>query len=511
MNNLKREKMKTAKISYTILLVTVIVIIVNILSESYSFRLDFTEGKEYTLSKATRNILRNLDRPVTITAYFSKDLPPNIGNVSGNLKDMLIEYGNRSNGMVVYKFINPNEKEELEREAVQNGIQPVMINVREKDQVKQQKAYLGAVVSMGEEKETIPFFQPGAAMEYALSTALKKLSVVNKPAIALIQGHGEPAINELSQVYSELSILYSVEPFTMTDTSDIPEQYKTIAIIRPTDTIDAIQLTKLDNFLARGGNIFLALNKVEGDFSTVTGKVVNIGIDDWLKQKGITISDNFVIDASCSAVTMQQQQGNFIMSTQVSFPYLPVISKFAENPITEGLESVTLQFASPITFSGDSTKKFIPIAFSSAKSGTVRAPLYFDIQRQWTETDFPMSGIVVAGILEGKLAGNEDSKIVLVSDGDFAINGNQRGNQLPQDNVNLAVNSIDWLSDDTGLIELRTKQVTSRPIKEMSDGKKTFLKWLNFLLPIVLIIIYGLIRMQLNRNKRIKRMEVNYE
>ncbi len=99
--------MKTAKISSTIILMTVIVIVVNILSENYSFRLDFTEGKEYTLSKATRNILKNLDKPVTITAYFSKDLPPNIGNVSGHLKDMLIEYGNRSNGMVVYKFVNP--------------------------------------------------------------------------------------------------------------------------------------------------------------------------------------------------------------------------------------------------------------------------------------------------------------------------------------------------------------------------------------------------------------------
>jgi gliding-associated putative ABC transporter substrate-binding component GldG len=503
--------MKITKISYTILLVTAIVIIVNILSENYSFRLDFTEGKEYTLSKATRNILKELNKPVTITAYFSKDLPPNIGNVSANLKDMLIEYGNRSKGMVVYKFVNPNEDEEAEREAVQNGIQPVMINVREKDQVKQQKAYLGAVVSLGEEKETIPFFQPGAAMEYALSTAIKKLSVVDKPAIALIQGHGEPPVNELSQVYTELSVLYSVEPFTMTDTSDIPGKYKTIAIIRPTDTIDVAQLAELDNFLARGGNIFLALNRVEGDFSTVTGKAVNVGMDNWLRQKGVTVSDNFVLDASCGAVTMQQQQGNFIMSTQISFPYLPVISKFADNPITSGLESVTLQFASPITFSGDSTEKFIPIAFSSDKSATARAPLYFDVQRQWSESDFPMKGIVVAGILEGKLAGNVDSKIVLVSDGDFAINGNQRGNQLPQDNVNLAVNSIDWLSDDTGLIELRTKQVTSRPIKEMPDGRKTFLKWFNFLLPIILIIIYGLIRMQMNRNKRIKRMEVDYE
>jgi len=503
--------MKTTKITSTIALITAIVIIINILSENYSFRLDFTEGKEYTLSKATRDILKDLEKPVTVTSYFSTDLPPNISNISDNLKDMLIEYGNRSDGMVVFKFVNPNEKEELEQEAMKNGIQPVMINVREKDQVKQQKAYLGAVVSVGEEKETIPFFQPGAAMEYALSTAIKKLSVSDKPAIAIIQGHGEPPINEMAQVYTELSVLYSVEPFVMTDTTEIPDKYKTIAIVRPTDTINSIHLNQLDRFLSKGGKIFLALNRVEGDFTTATGRSLTTGFEDWLMQKGLTISDNFVIDASCGAVTVQQQQSNFIMTSQISFPYFPIISEFADNPVTKGLESVVLQFASPITFAGDTTKKFTPVAFSSSQSGTARTPLYFDVQRQWSENDFPMSGIVVAGILEGKLAGEAEAKIILVSDGDFAVNGSQRGNQLPQDNVSLMVNSVDWLSDDTGLIELRTKEVTSRPIKELPDGKRSFLKWFNFLLPIVLIIIYELIRMQINRNKRIKRMEVNYE
>jgi ABC-type uncharacterized transport system involved in gliding motility auxiliary subunit len=122
-----------------------------------------------------------------------------------------------------------------------------------------------------------------------------------------------------------------------------------------------------------------------------------------------------------------------------------------------------------------------------------------------------MSDIAVAGILEGKLSGDLNSRIVLVSDGDFAVSGQQRGQQLPADNISLMVNSIDWLSDDTGLIDLRTKEVTSRPIKEISDGSRSFLKWFNFLLPIVLIIVYELIRMQINRNRRIKRMEVSYE
>jgi ABC-type uncharacterized transport system involved in gliding motility auxiliary subunit len=267
----------------------------------------------------------------------------------------------------------------------------------------------------------------------------------------------------------------------------------------------------LDKYLARGGNLFLAVNRVAGNFNNASGISVSVGMEDWLRKKGITISDNFIIDASCGYVTTRQQQGNFTMSSNIQFPYLPLIHKFADNPITKGLESVSLQFASPITFSGDSSIKFTPVAFSSDKSGSLKTPLYFDIQKAWQKSDFPMSSLVVAGILEGKLSGNANSRMVLVSNGDFGIGNSQGGNQLPQDNISLLVNSIDWLSDDTGLIELRTKAITSRPIKHLEDGTKAFLKWFNFLAPVILIIIYGLIRMQINYRKRIKRMEVGNE
>jgi gliding-associated putative ABC transporter substrate-binding component GldG len=499
--------MKTTRISITIILVAVIVIIINILSENYKFRLDLTEGKEYTLSKATSDILHNLDKPVSVTVYFSKDLPSRIGNISGELKDLLIEYGDRSKGMVVYKFINPNESDDMEREAVQNGIHPIMINVREKDQLKKQKAFLGAVVSMGKEKETIPFFEPGSGMEYSLSSAIKKLSVTDKPSIALIQGHGEAFISDIMQVYNELSVLYKVETLTLSDTANIPSKFKTIAIIRPRDTIPPSQLLVLDNYLARGGNLFLALNRVTGNFTNASGTSISIGMESWLGKRGITIEDNFIIDASCGSAEIQQQEGNYT----VKFPYLPLIHKFADNPITKGLESVSLQFASPIVFSGDSSVKFTPIAFSSDKSGSLKTPLNFDLQKQWQLSDFPLSSLVVAGILEGKLSVNNNSKIVLVSNGDFAIGTSLRKNKLPPDNISLLVNSIDWLSDDTGLIELRTKEITSRPLKHLSNNTAAFLKWFNFLAPIVLIIIYGLIRMQLNHRKRIKRMEVSDE
>ena len=78
---------------------------------------------------------------------------------------------------------------------------------------------------------------------------------------------------------------------------------------------------------------------------------------------------------------------------------------------------------------------------------------------------------------------------------------------MQPDNINFMSNSIDWLSDDTGLIELRSKEINSRPLAQIDDAKKILLKYFNFLFPIILIVGYGIYRMQNNRNRRIKRME----
>ncbi len=172
---------------------------------------------------------------------------------------------------------------------------------------------------------------------------------------------------------------------------------------------------------------------------------------------------------------------------------------------------VMFPFVSTISFTGDSTKTFTPLAKTSKKSGTQPCPTQFDIGKKWKENDFPLSNLTVAGVLQGKLVGKNESSIVIVADGDFAVNGEGQGAQQQQpDNISLLVNSIDWLSDDTGLIELRTKGVTTRPLDEIEDSTKTLLKWLNFLLPILLILLYGIIRMQRNRVVRVKRMKKGY-
>jgi gliding-associated putative ABC transporter substrate-binding component GldG len=504
--------MKNKKSVYTqILLIVAILVIINFISFKFFFRLDFTEDGRYTLSQATKDILHSLDEPVTITAYFTEDLPPDIAEVRRDFKDLLVEYNSLSKGKVLYEFVNPNKDQESEQMAFRAGVQPVIVNTRERDESVQKKVFLGAVIQKGEEKEVIPFIQPGSAMEYTLSTSIKKLAVTNKPVIGIIQGHGEPSLQAMTQVVQSLSILYEVEPVDLDNARSGLDKYKALAIVAPKDTMNPAHFQLLDSYLANGGNLFIAMDRVDGNLQTLQGTPIETGLETWLSGKGLMVENNFVVDNNCGTVGVQQRQGPFNFTTPVKFPYLVNVTNFADHPITKGIEQVLFPFVSSIAYTGDTSNIFTPIAMSSEKSGTQTTPVYFNINKKWSYNDYPMSNITLGAILQGKLAGDAQSTIVVFANGHFPVNGEgQRPQQLSENNVSLMVNSIDWLSDDTGLIDLRTRGVSSRPLDQVEDSTKMLLKWLNFLLPIIIILIYGIIRNQRKRAIRVKRMEEGY-
>jgi len=508
--------MKSKKSLYLYLLVLIgILILLNILANSLTLRLDFTQDKRYTLSDATKGLLENLEAPVTITAYLSADLPPEAEKIKKRFKELLVEYAKRSDGMVEYTIKNPNEDDQIKQEAVQKGIQPSNLGSGQKDKLTVQTAFLGATIQYNNQQEVIPFLSQEGSMEYELSSRIKKVSIENKPLVGLLQGHGEPSIMNLSQVKNQLSVLYNLEPVTLDNTNDELSGYKTLAIISPTDSFAQWELDQLDQFLANGNNLFIAINRVEGNMQQAMGSPVSTGLENWLQAKGIQVNENFLVDEVCQNVRVGQQGGGgYTMYRQVPFPYLPLFSNFADHPVTSGLEIVAPEFASTVNFTGDTSKiKFTPLIFSSSKAGTEPAPTRFSIQREW---QFPMSGLTAGAAFSGQISNQskgEKSKMIVIGDGDFPVNKQTQGRQrqqLPPDNVNLMSNSIDWLSDVSGLIELRSKGITARPLKEIDENKKTFLKYFNFLLPIIIIILIGVIRMERNRNLRIKRMEEDY-
>ena len=189
--------MITRKTFYTVALtVTGVVILANILSWFFWVRFDFTADGSYTLSDATRQTLKELKQPVTVTAYISPDLPPDVSKTRDDLRDVLTEYSSIAGSNFVFKMEDPGDGAKAE----EDGITPAILDVREKDQVKQQKIYLGAVVRYGPQKEVIPLIQPGTSMEYALTTAVKKMSSSKKSSVGYLQGHGEPSMQAVGQL-----------------------------------------------------------------------------------------------------------------------------------------------------------------------------------------------------------------------------------------------------------------------------------------------------------------------
>ena len=499
-------------IKYSILLMTGIIILVNVLSDRFFVRWDVTEDDRYTLSQATKDILKDLGEPVTIKAYFTEELPPQLLQARKEFNDLLVEYARRSDGMIMYEFIDPSESEELEAEAQQAGIPPLQVQVRNNDKFEAMVVYLGAVIQMGESApETIPQVMQDMPLEYYLTSAIKKVSISDKPRIAFLQGHGEPGPQAYEQARQQLDVLYQTDFVSLNDTTEALADYNTLAIVAPTDSFPDSHLRQIDNFISKGNNVFIALNRVEADLQMGMGKGITTGLESWLTSKGITVENAFLTDANCGRVTVMQNMGGFRVQQQIPFPYIPIIKNFNDDhPVSKGIEEAIFSFASPLNITADSAIRVTTLAYSSDNSGSASVPTYFNPQRDWSDSDFPRENLPVAVALEGKLSGINPSRLVVFGDGDFAVNTGNQGGQLNQDNISLLTNSIDWLADETGLIELRTKEITSRPIDDMEDGKKAFLKWLNFLLPIILILAIGLIRWQRQSLKRVKRMQVDY-
>lgn len=492
----------------TLLLIAALVL-VNLIGQRLKFRVDLTADKRYSLSTATLKLLKELPEAVTVTAYFTEQMPPDLAIARQELKDLLIEYATRSNGNVVFEFIDPNTADSLEQKAQQEGIRPMIAQTREKDKAENLQVYMGAVVRMGDRKAVMPVVQQGAALEWTVSSAIKQVSMVDKPVIGFLQGHGEPDPALMSQLVQSLGITYSPQPMAIYDSLPINDRFKALVIVDPKDSISPLQLQRLDEFMRKGKGVVVAYSPVRSDLNTTP--VIDIrhtGLEPWLAQHGVRVMDNILVDARCGQVTAMQQVGNFSLPVQIAFPYFPTITDFADNPVSKGLDGVSFHFCASLIASGtDSTLRYTPLLFSSDHSNLLQPPQFIDIRKQWGDADFPLGKQVVAAEVESTFGGTAPTHLVVFCEGSFCVNGGgQQAVQLPESNVNLMVNAIDRATGSNDLLGLRGKEINYRPIDRLSDGTRTTLKVLNLGLPMLLAILYGLGRRAWRRRQRQQRM-----
>ena len=89
-------------------------------------------------------------------------------------------------------------------------------------------------------------------------------------------------------------------------------------------------------------------------------------------------------------------------------------------------------------------------------------------------------------------------QVILISDSKFfADNG---GGGSPENHI-FMLNAIDFLLGDSELISLRSREITNRPLQELEDDIRMRWKWANILLPSLLIVVFGFVRLRGEKNR----------
>ena len=501
------------------ILILGIIILVNIIGLRFFKRFDLTQENIYTLSPASKNLVKSLDDKFLVKAYFTSDLPPEYANNRRDLRDLLDEYRAYAGGNFQYEFIDPGKKDELEQEAQRYGIPPVQVQVLKEDKLQIEKAYMGMVFLYGDKQERVPVIQSTSNLEYEISSAVKKMTSKELKKIGFLTGQGEPSLQQMSRVQEMLAKQYQVTPVDLNDGKPISSDIAVLMVVAPNQQFKNWEKFLIDQYLMKGGKIAFMLNKVNATLQNQSAQPVDLNIDDLLESYGIRVNTDLVRDASCAYVRVDQQAGYMIIQNQIPFYYLPRISDFQKgSPIVKDLSSIVLYFASSIDTSQAKQKGLTTgvLLRTSKKSGRQENYFVINPQMQVTKEMFGESGIPLAVTVEGafasafgskpvgtdtsfkssvdttnKIVAGKLTKIAVVGDGDFLQDQLSGGNR---DNFLFASNLVDWLADDIGLADIRSRDSGAKPLEEVSESTKNWLKGLNLAVPPLLVIFIGIMR-----------------
>jgi len=487
-----------------------VVILLNIISRNWHFRLDFTENNIYSLSSSSKSVIDKIDDLLTMKVYFSENLPGEYGNNKRYLQDILEEYEALSSSNIRFEFYLPENDEKLEEEAMKYGIQPVQLQVIENDKVEIKKVYMGMVFIYGDQRESIPVIQTTTGLEYDITTKIKKLVDSQKKSIGIVSS-ADPTDRKNETISEILRQSYDVRP-TNLDTS-IPNDISVLLMNGVEDSLSVDEMQNLMGYLARGGNLFIAQCRIKSDLQTQSAEPVQSNIFSLLDVAGLHLKENLVLDSQCGQVTISQNRGFFRMNSAVNYHFFPLIHEFSDHVTVSGLEQLRLLFSSEIEYnpelpSDTLSTGIIPLFETSDKSTTMEQ--FFNLS--------PLENPAFSTLTEpGRIVGALStmawdstgglSQIILVSDSRFF---EDNAGSIAPENTIFTMNAVDYLMGDSDLVALRSREITTRPLKDLEDGTKARWKWINILLPSILVIGLGAFRWKQNSN-RTKMLEEIYE
>ncbi len=492
-----------------LLLLIVILILINIIGMNWFTRIDLTEDRVYSLSRASIDLVRNLEDPVTIRAYFTAQLPPPYSSYRRFVKDKLDEYRAYGGVNIQYEFIDPNQDEQARQEAERLGIPPVQIQVIENDNLQIKNVYMGLSIEYGGEREIIPVIEDLSTLEYDITSALFKLTRDRLPTVGILQGHGEPVPDQAFPRFKQaLTRNYDVQTVRI-ENGALQPQPDVLFVIAPTDSFPEADLQALDTYITHNGKVAFLLNRVHANLQVGWATLQTTGLEPLLAHYGATVQPDLVMDRHSSVVSVQRMQGPFRIVQQIPYPFLPIATIFnLEHPMVNRLREVLFYFVSSIDTSQPPPTGVTrePLIWSSPYSQVQEEPFFIQPQMFRQELTFDKGPYVLAAALQGAVPSYFDStrvassaRLVVVGDGDF-INESIVG--ALDGNIEFGLNMADWLAQDEGLLAIRTKKIAPRQLEPIDDRLKPVIKYTLMLFPPLLVILVGLVRWRFRRNRK---------
>lgn len=545
-------------------LVLGLLILLNLILTNYFFRIDLTSEKRYSLSESSKKLAGKVDDVLFIKAYLEGEFPAGFKRLRQSTKEMLDEFSAYTSGKMQYEFIDPFENADAKKandilqELGEKGLQPTNVQIKKDDESTQKLIVPGAVfyykgkeypvnllkAQFGQGPEEV-INESIELMEYEIANVLRKCVETKAKQVAFIDDHGELERWDVADASQELKEFYAVTRIPLAiQTPQSLMKNDALIIAKPSKPFSEYEKFLLDQFVMHGGKILWLLESQIADMDSMgrnamfmTGSY-DLNLDDMLFKWGVRVNPNMVQDLQCNAIPILSTLRNGTPQQKLlPWMFFPVTAPPQQNPhiIVKGIDPVFFQFASGIdTTSNKEVKKTILLT-SSPYSRSVGAPVKVDLNMARSQPDpslFTAGNIPMAVLLEGKFnslfqfrpgaktdalpykPSIDDGKMIVVSDGDVIRNqrkqstgeifplGYDRYTNQQFGNKRFVLNCIDYLCDDSGIIEVRAKEIKLR-LLDKGKLKTERLKWqmVNMIIPIAIMMIFGLVNKMIRKRK----------
>lgn len=511
------------------------------LSHIRRVRWDLTDDRHYSLSEATKTLLKQTDAPIEVTLLLDGDLNAGFTRLKKATEELLEE-------MSVYSDLRTSKDLAVSKDSL--GLRPIVIHEREQNGKTAQTTIYpyalisykgrGAVVTLlkntrglsGEENLNNSIEQ----LEYAFAEALHRLQQTELPRIAIIEGHGEPDERYVWDLEQTLSQYFYVDRGAIV----IPEQgvdvhlldgYKAIIIANPQTAFSDIERFIIDQYIMRGGTVLWVVNGVRfsNDVLQSDGFTpiipLDLGITDMLFRYGIRINPALVQDLQCLTIPVNVSDDPETPNLQpLPWTYAPLLLTSNSSPITRNTGQVMSTFVSPIDAVGgeDGIDKRVLLATSTATRVTA-TPGEVNLNDLQPDLEaFRYQYVPVAVSLEGtfnsafahrmmpdSIISDEPirkqsvaTRQVVIGSGSIIMNevernqvlpmGYDRYNQIQFSNRDFIANVLLWLTDSEGLIQLREKTVALRLLNDKrAHDERARVQIISTISPIAILVLIG--------------------